>query len=63
MPGGTVPVIDGVVILQGYLENSNVNPIGEIARMIEIQRAYEQGQAFLQQEDDRIRGVLQTLGG
>ncbi|WP_298492498.1 flagellar hook-basal body complex protein [uncultured Maritimibacter sp.] len=63
VPGGTVPVIDGVVILQGYLENSNVNPIGEIARMIEIQRAYEQGQAFLQQEDDRIRGVLQTLGG
>ena len=62
VPGGTVPVIDGSVILQGYLENSNVNPIGEIARMIEIQRAYEQGQAFLQQEDERIRGVLRTLG-
>ncbi|OIQ74025.1 flagellar basal body rod protein FlgF [mine drainage metagenome] len=29
--------------------------------MIEVQRAYEQGQAFLDQEDQRIRGVIDTL--
>ncbi|MAM61848.1 flagellar hook-basal body complex protein [Maritimibacter sp. UBA3975] len=63
VPGGTVPVIEGAVILQGFLENSNVDAVGEIARMIEIQRAYEQGQAFLEREDERIRGVLRTLGG
>lgn len=61
-PGGTQPVIEGAVILQGYLENSNVDPIGEIARMIEIQRAYEQGQAFLEKEDQRIRNVIQSAG-
>lgn len=61
-PGGTEPVIEGAVILQGFLENSNVDPVGEIARMIEIQRAYEQGQSFLEREDERIRAVLRTLG-
>jgi len=60
VPGGVQPLIEGGAILQGFLENSNVNPIGEIARMIEIQRAYEQGQTFLKQEDDRIRNVIQT---
>ena len=30
--------------------------------MIEVQRAYELGQTFLDREDQRIRGVLQTLG-
>ncbi len=60
-PGGAQPVIGGAMILQGYLESSNVDPIGELARMIEIQRAYEQGQAFLEREDERIRGMIQTL--
>lgn len=63
VPSGTQPVIEGAVIMQGFLENSNVNAIGEIARMIEIQRSYEQGQSFLEKEDERIRGVLRTLGG
>ena len=61
VPGGAEPVIEGAVILQGYVENSNVDPIGEIARMIEIQRAYEQGQSFLEREDERIRSMIQTL--
>lgn len=58
---GQEPKPDGMV-LQGYLEDSNVNPISEIARMIEVQRAYELGQTFLDKEDQRIRGVVQTLG-
>ena len=58
---GTEPLETGT-ILQGYLEDSNVDPILEITRMIEVQRAYELGQTFLDREDQRIRGVLQTLG-
>lgn len=57
---GTVPA-EAATILQGYLEDSNVEPITEIARMIEVQRAYEMGQTFLNREDERIRGVIQTL--
>lgn len=50
------------ILLQGFLEDSNVEPVSEIARMIEVQRAYELGQTFLDNEDQRTRGVIQTLG-
>jgi flagellar basal-body rod protein FlgF len=53
---------DGAKVMQGYLEESNVNPVLEIARMIEVQRAYELGQSFMDQEDKRMRGVVDTLG-
>jgi len=36
--------------------------VSEISRMIEVQRAYELGQNFLDREDERIRGVISTLG-
>lgn len=49
-------------IFQGFLENSNVNPVAEITRMIEVQRAYEMGQGLLDKEDERIRNTIQTLG-
>ncbi|SEW41263.1 flagellar basal-body rod protein FlgF [Cognatiyoonia koreensis] len=58
---GFGPSADGRM-LQGYLEDSNVNPIVEIGRMIEVQRAYELGQSFLDKEDERIRGVIQAIG-
>lgn len=59
--GELEPVEDGRVF-QGFLEESNVNPVSEIARMIEVQRAYELGQKFLDAEDARARGVIETLG-
>jgi flagellar basal-body rod protein FlgF len=49
-------------ILQGFLEGSNVDPMLELSRMIEVQRAYEQGQRLMDREDDRIKNVIQTLG-
>lgn len=59
--GGLEP-IEGGRMLQGFLEESNVDPLTEIARMIEVSRAYELGQTFLDREDERIRGVIRTLG-
>lgn len=59
--GGVAP-FESSTILQGFVEDSNVNPIAEVSRMIEVQRAYEQGQSFLEKEDERIRAVLKTLG-
>ena len=59
---GQVDPLEGGTVFQGFLENSNVNPVNEITRMIEVQRAYEMGQGFLDAEDGRIRAVLQTLG-
>lgn len=57
-----VEPVEGGQILQGYVEDSNVNPVSEISRMIEVQRAYELGQTFLDREDARVRGVIETLG-
>ncbi|WP_118137300.1 flagellar hook-basal body complex protein [Oceanicella sp. SM1341] len=49
-------------ILQGRLEQSNVDPVVEMTRMIEVQRAYELGAGFADREDDRIRNLVRTLG-
>lgn len=56
-----IPVENGR-ILQGYVESSNVNAITEVARMIEVQRAYELGQTFLDREDERVRTAIRTIG-
>jgi len=61
-PGGVAPVIEGAVILQGFIESSNVDAITEIARLIEVQRAYEMGQTFLEKEDERMRSIFRTIG-
>lgn len=49
-------------VKQGFLEGSNVNPVNEIARLIEVQRRYESARSFLDKEDQRITSVIQTLG-
>jgi flagellar basal-body rod protein FlgF len=59
---GALDPVGGGKIFQGFLEDSNVNPVSEIARMIEVQRAYEMGQKFLDAEDGRTRSVIETLG-
>ena len=56
------PVLEGATLRQGFLEGSNVDPVSEIARMIEVSRAYEMGQGFLDREDQRIRAVITALG-
>ncbi|MEY8828749.1 flagellar hook-basal body complex protein [Sedimentitalea sp. XS_ASV28] len=58
--GGVEPA-ENATILQGFVEGSNVNPILQVSRMIEVQRAYEMGQSFLETEDQRIRNAVKTL--
>lgn len=48
-------------ILQGFVENSNVNPILQLTRMIEVQRAYELGASFLEAEDERVRQAMRAM--
>lgn len=65
--GGTMFATDGYEptlsarVVQGFVEQSNVNPVVEIARMIEVQRAYELGQSFMTLEDQRARDVVEKL--
>ncbi len=60
-PSGWQPAAEASVV-QGALEESNVNAVAQITRMIEVQRAYELGQGFLDREDQRIRSVIQAVG-
>lgn len=48
-------------VRQGALEASNVNPVHEMARMIEVTRAYEMAQSVIQDEDERVREAIKTL--
>ncbi|MEQ9505272.1 MAG: flagellar hook-basal body complex protein [Hyphomonas sp.] len=49
------------VVVQGALEQSNVMPVLEVARMIEVQRAYEAGQAMMEREDERINQLISAV--
>ena len=39
------------VVVQGFIEASNVNVVNEMVRMIEVNRAYEANQKSIQAED------------
>lgn len=54
------PALNGK-LRQGFLEGANVDPIGQITRMIEVQRAYEMGQSFLDAENERVREAMKTF--
>jgi flagellar basal-body rod protein FlgF len=57
-----VSPVESPRLLQGALEGSNVDPILEIARMIEVNRAYEQAQGLIEDTDERVRGTISRLG-
>lgn len=59
-PGGYSDAA-GFAIVQGALEQSNVSPVLEVSRMIEVQRAYEAGQTLLEREDQRIGQLISTI--
>ncbi|MCT4555154.1 MAG: flagellar hook-basal body complex protein [Pelagimonas sp.] len=48
-------------VLQGFVESSNVDPILQVSRMVEVQRAYELGQSFMEREDERIRTAIKAF--
>jgi len=48
-------------VLQGKLEGSNVQPIIEMTRMIDIHRSYEKAKNLVSKEDERIKKALQLI--
>lgn len=47
---------------QGFLEASNVNPVLEMVRMIEVQRAYEANQKMITTQDALLDRVVNQVG-
>ncbi|MEM6498417.1 MAG: flagellar hook-basal body complex protein, partial [Pseudomonadota bacterium] len=48
-------------VKQGHIESSNVNTMLQVSRMIEVQRAYEMGQSFLDTENERMRDAIRAF--
>lgn len=49
-------------IVQGFAEESNVNPILEMTRLIAVQRAFEAVSSNMEQRDTTLRDTIQALG-
>lgn len=56
------PAGDAVKLRQGMLEGSNVNPIVEITRMIEVNRAYEQITKMMDSTADLSKTAVERMG-
>lgn len=48
-------------VLQGFTEASNVNPVTEMVRMIEVNRAYEANQKTIQTEDASLAKLINEV--
>lgn len=46
---------------QGMLESSNIQPIIELTRMIEVHRSYDNVKKFIEKEDERQRSMIRTM--
>jgi flagellar basal-body rod protein FlgF/flagellar basal-body rod protein FlgG len=55
------PASPNVRLVQGAIEKSNVRPVVEMARMIQITQNYNDIAAVLQQQSDQRRNALQQL--
>lgn len=50
-----------ISLVQGMIEKSNVNPVVQMTKMIEIQRAYERTSSMLQKMDDMKQSAIGKL--
>lgn len=53
---------EDAIVEQGALENSNVEPILEMTRMIELSRNYQSTNTMINREDDVRRRAIERLG-
>lgn len=62
--GQPEPIVDrmDVGIAQGFIENSNVNPVLEITRLIQVQRAFEQVSSLIRDSESALDQAISTLG-
>lgn len=56
-----VPPLD-VAVLQGMLETSNVLPIKEITKMIDLSRSYQSTANLMQEDGDLLAEAIESLG-
>ncbi|MCV0393742.1 MAG: flagellar basal-body rod protein FlgF [Rhizobiaceae bacterium] len=59
------PIVDDprVGVVQGFVEDSNVNPVMEMTRLIMVQRAFENAAAVIRDTESAFDQGIRTLGG
>lgn len=59
------PVVNNpeVSIMQGYVENSNVNGIREMTQLIQVNRAFESVSALISGSESSMSDAIKVLGG
>ncbi len=62
--GAPEPVVDRLDagVVQGFVEDSNVNPVLEITRLIQVQRAFEHVSALIRDSEQALDQAISTLG-
>ncbi len=62
--GDPVPVVDraDVGVMQGYVEGSNVDPVLEITRLIQVQRAFENVTSMMRDSETALDEAIRSLG-
>lgn len=62
--GEPQPLVDrpDIGVVQGFVEESNVDPIKEITNLIQVQRTFEQVTALMQDSDGAMKEALRAFG-
>ena len=62
--GPPEPVVDrqDIGVVQGFVEDANVNPVLEITRLIQVQRAFEHVSALVRDSENALDQAISTLG-
>ena len=61
-PGAGREPVDEPELMQGYLEQSNVQPLREMVDLVLISRAYEANQKIITTADKQMEKTLEALG-
>jgi flagellar basal-body rod protein FlgF len=59
--GGAAQADTKSTVLQGFIEKSNVNAVGEMSRMMEVSRAYTSIATLMQQQSELQKTAIQAL--
>jgi flagellar basal-body rod protein FlgF len=59
---GLLDAAGGTLVRQGFLETSNVEPVGEVVQMMETLRHFEAAQRFVRGYDDLMQKAISELG-
>jgi flagellar basal-body rod protein FlgF len=63
-PDAPEPIVDqnDVGVVQGFVEESNVNPVMEMTQLIMVQRAFENASALIRDSNDAMGEAVKALG-